>query len=80
VLKGSWGQVDAATNGHDVAIPLWLARIGLKGPCGRCQFRVFKQGVVSVLIFGLRERSRPFPLRLVDRRSAMRAVASELRR
>ena len=35
VFAGSWGQVDGATNVHDVAIPRQLAKIGLWGLCGR---------------------------------------------
>jgi len=79
VFKGSWGQVDAATNGHDVAIPRCFARVGLRGLCGRFRIRSFRQGVVLVLNAVLLERSRPLPLLVVDRRSSVRATASELR-
>ena len=58
-FTGPWGQVNAAMNGHDVVTPQYVAKIGLWGPCGKCLFRVFKQGVVSVMNAWLSPCSRP---------------------
>jgi len=43
-FSGSWGQVDAAANGHDVATPRYLAGIGVWGALWEVSASRFQTG------------------------------------
>jgi len=70
VFAGSWGRVKRGGCGHARVRFLDLSKRWLQRPERAFSFRTFEWGVVWSRIAWLLERSRSFPLPVVDRRSA----------